>query len=193
MTAPTSARAPSSSAAALISRCICRHRAFIGGRCRRIVATPSLDLDRDEFRHRAPAFLRSRGTGPRALAAERSGAPSGRRHRAVPCAGDRPRLNRVGPARRDPDRHGGANVAIWAQGATAVDLCLFDEAGREERDPADRARLQRLPPAPRRPARRHALRLPGPRRLEPGRSATAGTRTSCCSTPTPRPSTGPSG
>jgi glycogen operon protein len=34
-----------------------------------------------------------------------------------------------------PDRHGGANVAIWAQGASAVDLCLFDEQGREERIP----------------------------------------------------------
>ncbi len=34
-----------------------------------------------------------------------------------------------------PDRHGGANVAIWAQGASSVDLCLFDELGREERVP----------------------------------------------------------
>ncbi len=34
-----------------------------------------------------------------------------------------------------PDRHGGANVAIWAQGASSVDLCLFDELGREERIP----------------------------------------------------------
>jgi isoamylase len=32
-----------------------------------------------------------------------------------------------------PDRHGGANVAIWAQGATAVDLCVFEENGCEER------------------------------------------------------------
>ncbi len=28
---------------------------------------------------------------------------------------------------------GGANVAIWAEGASAVDLCLFDEAGAERR------------------------------------------------------------
>ena len=34
-----------------------------------------------------------------------------------------------------PDGHGGANVAIWAQGATGVELCVFDEAGREERTP----------------------------------------------------------
>ena len=34
-----------------------------------------------------------------------------------------------------PDGHGGANVAIWAQGATGVDLCIFDEDGREDRFP----------------------------------------------------------
>jgi glycogen operon protein len=34
-----------------------------------------------------------------------------------------------------PDRHGGAHVALWAQGATAVDLCLFDEDGNEKRIP----------------------------------------------------------
>ena len=34
-----------------------------------------------------------------------------------------------------PDGRGGANVALWAQGADAVDLCLFDESGREERIP----------------------------------------------------------
>jgi isoamylase len=34
-----------------------------------------------------------------------------------------------------PDGQGGANVALWAQGADAVDLCLFDEQGREERVP----------------------------------------------------------
>jgi len=34
-----------------------------------------------------------------------------------------------------PDGHGGANVAIWAQGATDVTLCLFDDHGREERVP----------------------------------------------------------
>ena len=50
-------------------------------------------------------------------------------------ARDWPRLRRVGPARRDAGPHGGTNFAIWAQGATAVDLCLFDEVGREERIP----------------------------------------------------------
>ena len=34
-----------------------------------------------------------------------------------------------------PDRHGGAHVALWAQGASSVDLCIFDEAGREDRVP----------------------------------------------------------
>jgi len=34
-----------------------------------------------------------------------------------------------------PDRHGGAHVAIWAQGASAVELCVFDENGREDRIP----------------------------------------------------------
>ena len=34
-----------------------------------------------------------------------------------------------------PDRHGGAHVALWAQGATAVDLCIFDEDGNEKRIP----------------------------------------------------------
>ena len=34
-----------------------------------------------------------------------------------------------------PDGHGGAHVALWAQGATAVDLCVFDDAGAETRIP----------------------------------------------------------
>jgi isoamylase len=34
-----------------------------------------------------------------------------------------------------PDRHGGAHVAIWAQGATGVELCVFDDNGHEERVP----------------------------------------------------------
>ena len=34
-----------------------------------------------------------------------------------------------------PDGHGGANVALWAQGASEVELCLFDEQGRETRIP----------------------------------------------------------
>ena len=32
-----------------------------------------------------------------------------------------------------PDGRGGANVALWAQGADAVDLCIFDEDGAETR------------------------------------------------------------
>ena len=34
-----------------------------------------------------------------------------------------------------PDGNGGANVALWAQGASGVTLCLFDDQGREERVP----------------------------------------------------------
>ena len=34
-----------------------------------------------------------------------------------------------------PDGRGGANVALWAQGADSVELCVFDEQGREERIP----------------------------------------------------------
>lgn len=32
-----------------------------------------------------------------------------------------------------PDGRGGANVALWAQEASRVDLCVFDESGREDR------------------------------------------------------------
>jgi isoamylase len=34
-----------------------------------------------------------------------------------------------------PDGHGGAHVALWAQGATSVDLCIFDDSGSETRIP----------------------------------------------------------
>ncbi len=34
-----------------------------------------------------------------------------------------------------PDGHGGANVALWAQSATAVDLCVFPDNGPEYRIP----------------------------------------------------------
>jgi isoamylase len=34
-----------------------------------------------------------------------------------------------------PDGRGGANVALWAEGAHAVELCVFDEAGSERRIP----------------------------------------------------------
>ena len=32
-----------------------------------------------------------------------------------------------------PDGHGGVNVAMWAEGAERIQLCLFDEAGAERR------------------------------------------------------------
>jgi glycogen operon protein len=34
-----------------------------------------------------------------------------------------------------PDGRGGATVALWAQGATGVELCVFDDAGAEHRVP----------------------------------------------------------
>ena len=37
-----------------------------------------------------------------------------------------------------PDGHGGANVALWAAGAEAVELCVFDDDGGEHRTPLDR-------------------------------------------------------
>ena len=36
-----------------------------------------------------------------------------------------------------PDGRGGANVALWAAGATAVELCIFDQAGIESRIPLE--------------------------------------------------------
>ncbi len=36
-----------------------------------------------------------------------------------------------------PDGSGGANVALWAEGAAAVELCVFDDDGREERVPLE--------------------------------------------------------
>lgn len=36
-----------------------------------------------------------------------------------------------------PDGHGGANAALWAQSASAVDLCVFPDAGGEYRIPLD--------------------------------------------------------
>ena len=137
------------------------------------------------------AFLRCRARAvPRVDSAERSGAPS-----ALRAGLYRVRVTGHGSTGWDPlgvtpDRHGGANVAIWAQGASAVRALPLRRGRPRGPHPADRARVQRLPRAHRRPARRHAVRLP--RRTASGTrpSATGGTPTSCCSIPTRRPSTG---
>jgi len=51
-----------------------------------------------------------------------------------------PRARDNGPSDWDPlgvwpDGDGGVNVALWAQGATSVDVCFFDDMGREYRIP----------------------------------------------------------
>ena len=43
--------------------------------------------------------------------------------------------SRPDPLGVTPDGHGGANVALWASGATGVELCTFDDAGHETRIP----------------------------------------------------------
>ena len=43
--------------------------------------------------------------------------------------------SRPDPLGVTPDGQGGANVALWAAGATGVELCVFDEAGIETRIP----------------------------------------------------------
>ena len=80
----------------------------------------------------------------------------------------------------------GVNFALFCEVAERVELCLIDDDGAETRvdlPEVDGVRLARLPA--RRPARA-ALRLPGARPLRPRERATAATRASCCSTPTPR-------
>ena len=83
----------------------------------------------------------------------------------------------------------GANFALFSEVAERVELCLIDDARHgDPRRPA-RGRRLRLARLPARRAAGPALRLPGARPVRPGRRATAATRPSCCSTPTPRRST----
>ena len=88
---------------------------------------------------------------------------------------------------------GGVNFALFSEHAERGRACLFDQADgalRSRAHPADRADRLRLARLPAGGAARAALRLPGPRAVRPGARATASTRTSCCSTPTPRRSPG---
>ena len=83
---------------------------------------------------------------------------------------------------------------------TGTNFSLFSEVADRRRAVPVRRRRRR---GARRPARGRppsagtatsrrrpgpALRLPGPRAVRPGRTGSAATRPSCCSTPTPRPS-----
>ena len=82
----------------------------------------------------------------------------------------------------------GTNFALFSEGAERVELCLFGDRGKETRiDLIDvDAHIWHAYLPHRRP--RPALRLPGARRRTTRSTASASTRTSCCSTPTPRPS-----
>ena len=80
------------------------------------------------------------------------------------------RLARAARSRSAPTWDGeGTNFALFSENAERVELCLFDDDGRETRDRADRAhgvRLARLPPR-RRPGQRYGYRVHGP--YEPNR------------------------
>ncbi len=89
--------------------------------------------------------------------------------------------------RTGPDGIAGTNFALWAGGAEAVELCLFDDAERETRHALTELHPRDLARLPARRAARPALRLPGARPLGPLDAAPAGTRRSCCWTRTPGP------
>ena len=83
----------------------------------------------------------------------------------------------------------GVNFALYSRHAEKVELCLFDDSGQARDRSASRcasaptssgtATCRGAAPGP-------ALRLPRARPLRSPSRATASTRTSCCSTPTPR-------
>ena len=85
----------------------------------------------------------------------------------------------------------GTNFALFSEVAERVELCLFDDGrGSETPGRADRGRrlrLARLPARQSSPGQRYGYRVHGP--YDPDARACAATRTSCCSTPTPRRST----
>ena len=57
------------------------------------------------------------------------------RHRAPAQAGASAPHSSWDPLGVTPDGRGGANVALWAEGAESVDLCVFDDDGGERRIP----------------------------------------------------------
>ena len=83
----------------------------------------------------------------------------------------------------------GTNFALWSAGAQAVDLCLFDADGTEHRHRLEETTHQvwhgRLPGVG--PGQRYGYRVHGP--YDPLGRPRGTTRRSCCSTPTPGPST----
>ena len=85
----------------------------------------------------------------------------------------------------------GTNFSVFSEVAERVELCLFDDAGARDAHRAAARQTGVRPPrlrARRRPG--PALRLPRPRPVGTRARASAATRASCCSTRTPRPSTG---
>ena len=69
-----------------------------------------------------------------------------------------------------PDGRGGANIALWAEGAESVELCVFDDEGGERRIPITErvfnvfhAHVDHLPPGT-----RYGFRVHGPWRPETG-------------------------
>ncbi len=82
----------------------------------------------------------------------------------------------------------GTNFSVFSEMAEGIELCLF---ARRRGNPGPAAGNNRLLLArlSARRAARATLRLSSARPLQPGQPASAATRTSCCSTPMPRPST----
>ena len=84
----------------------------------------------------------------------------------------------------------GTNFALFSEVAERVELCLFDDDGAEtrvaDRPSGDALRLARLPARASAPASATATACTA---RTTRRTATAATRASCCSTPTPRRST----
>ena len=80
----------------------------------------------------------------------------------------------------------GVNFALFSEVAERVELCLIDDDGAETRVDLPEVDGFVWHALPARPAARPALRLPRARPLRPRAAATAATRASCCSTPTPR-------
>ena len=84
---------------------------------------------------------------------------------------------------------GGTNFAIFSEVGERIELCLFDQAGGGGAGhPARADGLTWHGYLPRvNPGQRYGYRVHGPYTRRPDRAAT---RPSCCSTRTPRPSTG---
>ena len=107
----------------------------------------------------------------------------------MPAAIRKSRISEGSPNPRGATWDGlGVNFALFSANATKVELCLFDDAGRTELERielpeyTDEVWHGYLPDA--RPGTIYGYRVHGPYEPAP---ATASIRTSCCSTPMPRP------